>query len=70
MEDQELIPDIFSVWLGETPVSTEAKVRMANQAGWLKGGAEGGNEVKVLTVSKDEVKAEPREEETQHTMSA
>jgi hypothetical protein len=69
MEDQELIPDILSVWLGETPVSVEAKVRMANQAGWLKGGTEGGKEGKVLARSEDEVKAEPREEETQHTVS-
>jgi len=70
MEDQELIPDIFSVWLGETPVSTEAKVRMANQAGWLKGEAEGGKEGNLLAGGEDEVKAEPREEETQHTVSA
>lgn len=70
MEDQDLIPDIFSVWLSETPVSTEAKVRMANQAGWLKGGMEGGKEEKVLAGSEDEVKAEPREEEAQHTVSA
>ena len=70
MEDQELIPEIFSVWLGETPVSVEAKVRMANQAGWLKGGREGGKEGKVLAESEDEVKAEPRGEEARHTESA
>ncbi|GAB5037656.1 chalcone isomerase [Nannochloropsis oceanica] len=37
MEDEQLIPDIFSVWLGETPVSVEAKARMTNQAHWLRG---------------------------------
>jgi hypothetical protein len=42
MEDQQLIPDIFSVWLGETPVSVETKTRMANQAHWLKGEPEEG----------------------------
>lgn len=70
MEDQELIPGIFSVWLGETPVSVEAKVRMANQAGWMKGRTEGGKDEKVLAGSEDEVKAESREEEARHTVSA
>lgn len=70
MEDQELIPNIFSVWLGETPVSVEAKIRLASQAGWLKGEVDGGKEGRVLAGIEDEVKAEPREEEVGHIVSA
>lgn len=46
-----MIPEIFAVWLGDNPISTEAKNGLASHAHWVtrrkgEGGGEGGGEMK------------------------
>jgi hypothetical protein len=35
MEETALIPEIFAVWLGDNPISTEAKNGLASHAHWV-----------------------------------